>query len=284
MESVREGGGLPLNLDDIGENDGNEGLEDREWPLTSAEERRGSEREPLLAERERDGVVGRGRREPKLGVVGRLLPMEGVVGLGSKDGVEDLQLGREGVLHRPWDGVIGRGKRHGVELLLVVNKGVELLIVKREGVELRLPSGVLARSMPLRLATGVTLLSGKLILLAGLVDPESTLMPLSFLHTSLSLLLLSNFGSSMLFLRALTGILDDEEDEREVRLSSPNSYWVARLEIFSHSDSTSSGCMRFVVDDEVNRSKDPSSVPMMSRQAIFFALFLKFISSSWLGS
>ena len=284
MESVREGGGLPLNLDDIGENDGNEGLEDREWPLTSAEERRGSEREPLLAERERDGVVGRGRREPKLGVVGRLLPMEGVVGLGSKDGVEDLQLGREGVLHRPWDGVIGRGKRHGVELLLVVNKGVELLIVKRDGVELRLPSGVLARSMPLRLATGVTLLSGKLILLAGLVDPESTLMPLSFLHTSLSLLLLSNFGSSMLFLRALTGILDDEEDEREVRLSSPNSNWVARLDIFSHSDSTSSGCIRFIVDEEVNRSKDPSSVPMMSRQAIFFALFFTFISSSWLGS
>ena len=88
----------------------------------------------------------------------------------------------------------------------------------------------------------------------------------------------------MLFLRALTGILDDEEDEREVRLSSPNSNWVARLEIFSHSDSTSSGCIRFVVEDEVNRSKDPSSVPMMSRQAIFFALFFTFISSSWLGS
>ena len=146
-ESVREGGGL-LDLEDIGEKEGREGREERQWNWTS-EERRGREREPLLAERERDGVVGRGRRDPRDGVVGRPPTVEGVVGRGSregKDGVVDLQDGREGVLDRPQEGVIGRGSRQGVELLIVVKEGVELLMVKREGVELRLPTGVLVRS------------------------------------------------------------------------------------------------------------------------------------------
>ena len=143
LESVREGGGL-LDLKDIGEKVGREGREEREWSWAS-EERRGREREPLLAERERDGVVGRGRRDPRDGVVGRPPTVEGVVGRGSRDdGVVDLQEGRDGVLDRPQEGVIGRGKRQGVELLIVVNEGVELLIVvRREGVELRLPTGVL---------------------------------------------------------------------------------------------------------------------------------------------
>lgn len=58
----------------------------------------------------------------------------------------DLQGGREGVLDRPQEGVMGRGSRHGVELLIVAKEGVELLIAKREGVELRLPTGVLVLS------------------------------------------------------------------------------------------------------------------------------------------
>ena len=120
------------------EKQGRDGREERECSGVS-EDRRGREREPLLAERERDGVVGRGRREPRDGVVGRPPTVEGVVGRGSregKDGVVDLHEGNEGV--------IGRGNKQGVELLMVVNDGVELLMAKREGVELRLPTGVLS--------------------------------------------------------------------------------------------------------------------------------------------
>ena len=127
------------------EKQGRDGREERECSGVS-EDRRGREREPLLAERERDGVVGRGRREPRDGVVGRPPTVEGVVGRGSregKDGVVDLQEGSDGVLDRPQEGVIGRGNKQGVELRMVVKEGVELLMVKREGVELRLPTGVL---------------------------------------------------------------------------------------------------------------------------------------------
>ena len=120
----------------------------------------------------------------------------------------------------------------------------------------------------------MTLLSGKLNLLAGLLDPEVRLTPLSFLHTSLSLL---SAESKTLSLRVRTGIREFEE--REVRLSSPNSYWVARLEMCRHSDSTTSGCIRLL--EEVRRSKDPSSVSMIPRQPFFFfLLFLMLISIS----
>ena len=111
------------------------------------------------------------------------------------------------------------------------------------------------------------------------------LIPLSFLHTSLSLRLLSAL-SKTLSLRVLTGIREDEDEESEVRLSSPNSYWVAKLEMWRHSDSTTSGCIRLLeVLVEVRRAKDPSSESMISRQpfTFFFWLFLMLISNSSLG-
>ena len=107
------------------------------------------------------------------------------------------------------------------------------------------------------------------------------LIPLSFLQTSLSLRLLSAL-SKTLSLRVRTGILDDEDEEREVRLSSPNSYCVAKLEMCRHSDSTTSGCIRLLEVVEVSRSKVPSSESMIPKQTFFF-LFLMLISVSSLG-
>ena len=109
------------------------------------------------------------------------------------------------------------------------------------------------------------------------------LIPLSFLHTSLSLRLLSAL-SKTLSLRVLTGIREDEDEESEVRLSSPNSYWVAKLEMWRHSDSTTSGCIRLLeVFVEVRRAKDPSSESIIPKQPFFFLSLLMLISVSSLG-